>query len=282
MTYQKQKNKILAAILAFLVLVPSIGIFPQPTFAGYGTCKANPGTPKFAPAKTTATKGESIDFTITVEVVCPDRPGQVDPPAAGYRAILFLVETSGNSSYIGDLPFPADYEKREGGKFTYKITGSFIPFNDNAGSAKSRVFKPTAYRPSNNTGIPGNPVTITLGTAPPGNNPSGNNCTGNACGKTIGGDDFDKEVGKLVNPINVDSFPELVLFVMKGFILLIGILAVLVIIIGGVRMVLSQGNQESITKGKQTVVWAVAGLIVALLSFSIVSIVQNLLSKPGQ
>jgi uncharacterized membrane protein YjfL (UPF0719 family) len=53
----------------------------------------------------------------------------------------------------------------------------------------------------------------------------------------------------------------------------------LIIIIGGVRMVLSQGNQESITKGKNTIIWAVAGLIVALLSFSLVSIVQNLLTK---
>jgi hypothetical protein len=124
--------------------------------------------------------------------------------------------------------------------------------------------------------------------APPNNTPGNTNgqtngpvntCTGTGCGDTTGSD-FDLNVAQFVNPININSFPELVLYVMRGLIFLIGIMAVLIIIIGGVRMVISQGNQESVTKGKQTIIWAVAGLIVALLSFSLVSIVQNLLSKP--
>jgi hypothetical protein len=110
-------------------------------------------------------------------------------------------------------------------------------------------------------------------------NSQGNTCSGAGCGSTTGSD-FDSVVDTFINPININTFPELVLFVMKGLIFLIGIMAVLIIIIGGVRMVISQGNQESVTKGKQTIIWAVAGLIVALLSFSLVSIIQNLLSKP--
>lgn len=112
----------------------------------------------------------------------------------------------------------------------------------------------------------------------PTNNAPGNGCTGEGCGN-VSNSDFDKNVGSLNNPINIDTFPELVVWVLRGFFFLIGLMALLVIVIGGVRLVFSQGNQESITKGKQTIIWAIAGLIVALMAYSLVSVVQNLLSK---
>lgn len=116
------------------------------------------------------------------------------------------------------------------------------------------------------------------GTPPINNAPANNGCTGEGCGN-VSNSDFDKNVGSLNNPINIDSFPELVVFVLRGFFFLIGLMALLVIVIGGVRLVFSQGNQESITQGKQTIIWAIAGLIVALMAYSLVSVVQNLLSK---
>lgn len=125
-----------------------------------------------------------------------------------------------------------------------------------------------------------NPPGNTPGNTPPGNTPPANACTGPKCG-TVSTPNYDTNVIPFINLSGFDTFPELVVFVMKGFFFLIGIMAVLIIIVGGVRLLLSQGNQESVTKGKQTIIWAVAGLIVALLSFSLVSIVQSLLSKPG-
>ncbi len=162
----------------------------------------------------------------------------------------------------------------------FKLTGEMTPFTGTPAAAKYD-FQLTTYNSKNAVTSTNNKFTITYGTVAPTNTPtngSTNTCTGPGCGTTTVGD-FDKSVDSLINPINVDTFPELVLFVLKGFLFLIGVMAVLIIIIGGVRMVLSQGNQESITKGKQTVIWAVAGLIVALLSFSMVSIVQNLLGQ---
>ncbi len=126
----------------------------------------------------------------------------------------------------------------------------------------------------------GESATVEMKGTPPINNApgNGNNCTGEGCGN-VSNSDFDKNVGSLNNPINIDSFPELVVFVLKGFFFLIGLMALLVIVIGGVRLVFSQGNQESITKGKQTIIWAIAGLVVALMAYSLVAVVQNLLSK---
>ena len=42
-------------------------------------------------------------------------------------------------------------------------------------------------------------------------------------------------------------------------------------------MVISSGDEEAYTKAKKTITWAVLGLAVALLSFSIVAIVEDLL-----
>lgn len=58
---------------------------------------------------------------------------------------------------------------------------------------------------------------------------------------------------------------------------ILGVLAVAMIVFGGFQITLSRGNEEAYTKGKNTVTWAVVGLIVALLSFSLIAIAQNVL-----
>ena len=47
--------------------------------------------------------------------------------------------------------------------------------------------------------------------------------------------------------------------------------------IGGFQMISGAGNEETYTKAKKTIIWAVIGLALALLSFSIVAIVQDIL-----
>lgn len=179
--------------------------------------------------------------------------------------------------------------KQVDGRYLSLVTfnAKIKPFSGSPTDGKYN-FKYTAYD-SRNLSAATDGFSLTFGTAVPNNTPTNtpnntpnngptNTCTGSGCG-TLNTGDFDKEVDRLINPINIGTFPELVLFVMRGFIFLIGVMSVLVIMIGGIRMVLAQGNQEFVTKGKQTIIWAVAGLIVALLSYSLVSIVQNLLSN---
>ena len=60
---------------------------------------------------------------------------------------------------------------------------------------------------------------------------------------------------------------------------LIVIAAVIVIIIAGFRMAASGGNPDNIKKAKQTIIWAIIGLVVAFMSFAIVQIVQSLLQR---
>lgn len=80
-------------------------------------------------------------------------------------------------------------------------------------------------------------------------------------------------------PIDAESIGAIVVRVINFLLTLIGGISVLFIIIGGFKMVASQGNPEAVKSGKQTATWAVVGLVIALMAFSIIAIVQNVLGR---
>lgn len=55
----------------------------------------------------------------------------------------------------------------------------------------------------------------------------------------------------------------------------VGVLAVIVIIIGGIYFIISQGDSAKITRARNTILYGVVGLIVALLAFAIVNFVLS-------
>ena len=81
----------------------------------------------------------------------------------------------------------------------------------------------------------------------------------------------------LYNPLPEEELTHVFLVVIQGFLAIVGIWAVIFIIVGGFQMVMGAGNEETYLKAKKTILWAVLGLIIALLSFSVVAIVENLL-----
>lgn len=54
---------------------------------------------------------------------------------------------------------------------------------------------------------------------------------------------------------------------------LLGVVAVVVIILGGFTFLTSQGDAGKVMKGRNTILWGVVGLIVALFAFAIVNFV---------
>jgi len=58
----------------------------------------------------------------------------------------------------------------------------------------------------------------------------------------------------------------------------VGILAVLFIIVGGINYTVSQGDPGEVAKAKNTILYAIVGLIITLLAFSITQFVLNALS----
>lgn len=60
---------------------------------------------------------------------------------------------------------------------------------------------------------------------------------------------------------------------------IIGAVAVIMIIVGAFRFVTSAGNSSSVTAAKNTILYAVVGLVVAILAFAIVNFVVGSLVK---
>ncbi|QQS22853.1 hypothetical protein IPM19_04490 [bacterium] len=96
--------------------------------------------------------------------------------------------------------------------------------------------------------------------------------------KVIGGD-FDAVLGTFSNPLEFDSVPELIIRIINILLMLAAMIAVAVIIWGGFQMVTSSGNETRLTNGKKAVMWAIGGLIVCLMSFSIVAIIERVIAR---
>jgi hypothetical protein len=56
---------------------------------------------------------------------------------------------------------------------------------------------------------------------------------------------------------------------------IVGIIAVIMIIWGGIRYITSGGDQKKVTDAKNTVLYSVLGLVIAILSYAIVNFVLN-------
>lgn len=69
------------------------------------------------------------------------------------------------------------------------------------------------------------------------------------------------------------SLGESIKLVINVLLFLIGAVSVIMIIIGGIRYVLSGGDSTQITGAKNTILYAVIGLVVALLAYAIVNFV---------
>lgn len=54
-----------------------------------------------------------------------------------------------------------------------------------------------------------------------------------------------------------------------------GIVAVIVVILGAFNFLTSQGDASKVTKGKNTIIWGIVGLIVAIMAFAIVNFILS-------
>jgi hypothetical protein len=58
----------------------------------------------------------------------------------------------------------------------------------------------------------------------------------------------------------------------------VGIISVIMLIWGGLRYVISGGDSKKVTDAKNTIMYAIIGLIIAILAFAIVNFVINAIS----
>ena len=77
-----------------------------------------------------------------------------------------------------------------------------------------------------------------------------------------------------------DKLPGIVINIINAIITVLGIVAVIFIIIGGVQYMTSTGDAPKVKKARDTILYAVIGLAVCVLAFIIVNfVINNILSS---
>ncbi len=73
------------------------------------------------------------------------------------------------------------------------------------------------------------------------------------------------------------SIPVLIGYIIRAALGLSGVVALIMIIYGGVLWLTSGGNTEKVQKGRDTLIWAVLGLVVIFSAYAIVNAVLGFL-----
>lgn len=69
----------------------------------------------------------------------------------------------------------------------------------------------------------------------------------------------------------VDGDESVVTTVVNILLFVVGIIAVIMLIIGGIRYAVSGGDQAAVTAAKNTILYAIIGLVVAIFAYAIVN-----------
>lgn len=79
----------------------------------------------------------------------------------------------------------------------------------------------------------------------------------------------------IFRPAGHATFGSLLTVVVRFLIVVAGILSLIFVIIGGIKLVTSGGDPKNLESARSTITYAIIGVVVALLSFMLVSLVQR-------
>lgn len=77
------------------------------------------------------------------------------------------------------------------------------------------------------------------------------------------------------------SMQTVISTVIGTMLFIVGLLAVVMLIYGGIRYVTSHGDKAQVTAAKETIMYAVVGLVVAIAAFAVVQWITNDVFKGG-
>lgn len=125
------------------------------------------------------------------------------------------------------------------------------------------------------------------GTNTGGQNPTGGGTTGTGGGKQVASGDgkirdgleaIKGEFNTTGDIAGATSIGGLIVGVIRFLLALLLALAVLMIIIGGFIYLTSAGNEDKAKNGRKTVMYAIYGLIIVILSYTLVNVVERAIS----
>jgi hypothetical protein len=85
--------------------------------------------------------------------------------------------------------------------------------------------------------------------------------------------------GGICGAAQQDDFKTLMKNIVSTLLVVLGMIAVIMIVIGGIRYTTSNGDSAQIKSAKDTILYAVVGLVVAIMAFAIVNFVLASVKK---
>jgi len=82
------------------------------------------------------------------------------------------------------------------------------------------------------------------------------------------------------NPIFTDDFDKLVGNILQWVLSVAGSVALIMLVVGGISYIVSSGDEQRITSSKKIIKWAILGLMLILVSYSIIVVLNNILFEP--
>jgi hypothetical protein len=82
--------------------------------------------------------------------------------------------------------------------------------------------------------------------------------------------------GELCNPLKTDNVQELVGMVINSVLGVVGSLALLMFVYGGLTWMTSSGSQEKVKKGRDIIIWSALGLVIVFGAYGITKFIINI------
>lgn len=78
---------------------------------------------------------------------------------------------------------------------------------------------------------------------------------------------------------NGDELNDVIKTIINTIIFVIGLVAVVMIILGGISYATSQGDAAKVKKGKDTILYGIVGLVIAILAYAIINFVLEMIGN---
>ena len=82
---------------------------------------------------------------------------------------------------------------------------------------------------------------------------------------------------KLTDPLGGISTPRLIGTIIFTLLGIVGSLSLIMFIYGGILWIISGGNEENVKKGKETLKWAIFGIVIVFASYGILNFVISIM-----
>lgn len=255
-------KKNLIKILAAIGLVSSVLTMPLLTLAAQP--KVDFSVDVFDSTKTNLLSkvkpeaGDEIMFRITINSNSTYDFSNVRIKVAPDTTYMTLIGSAYANGYlVGDV----------------KAKSQFRMFNAAAILKKIGDFKTTVTVSADNATTNSQSLSFNLSGSTPAAQTDSNN--GGSCEI----DGFNTTDSKLCNPLPDKNLAGLIFRLINYILMVIASFVVVTIVVAGFMIVSSQGNEEAVKGAKNSITWAVVGMILVLLAYSISSIIKTMLTN---